>query len=176
MTAANRPDVLAGELPWSAGIHDLHVRIVQLRDHLLGRNGYARVDFQFERDRRKLPSVLADRPPGGGPILDAFMVDTDVAAAEILHGVKTEIGIPRATAAIDDDFSLWVETRRPEYLFDAVRRDEILGVLVTQNSRRIANADGPGNMSPGVGIGSSHVPHKGISCDSLGNVLAVHNR
>src|SRR5262245_40746568 len=67
---------------------------------------------------------------GGGPVLDAVMVETDIAAAEILQSVKTEIGIPRAAAAVDDDFASWIETRRAEYLLDAVRRDEILGIVV----------------------------------------------
>ena len=74
--------------------------------------------------------VTADRPARRGPVLDAFMVNTDFAAAEILQGVKTEIGIPRAAAAVDDGFTMRIQTRVAEDLLDAVRRDEILGIFV----------------------------------------------
>ena len=111
------------------------------------------IDLQFERDRGKLRGVTADRAAGGRPVLDAFMVDTHIAAAEILQGVETEIGIPGAAAAVDDDFASRVETRRAEYLLDAVRRDEILGIVVTQNFCRIADADGTRNVSLGIRVG-----------------------
>ena len=117
--------------------------------------------------------VTADRPARGGPILDAFMVDADIAAAEILQGVKTEIGIPRAAAAVDDGFAIRVQTRRAEYLLDAVRRDEILGIFVAQDFRRIADADGARNVSFGIGIGRSYVPNNGISRNSLGDIVAI---
>jgi hypothetical protein len=153
----------------------LHIRIVQPRHHLLGRDRCCGIDFQFERDGRKLRGVTADRPAGGDPVLDTVMVDTDIAAAEILQSVKTEIGIPRAAAAVDDGFAVRVQTRRAEYLFDAVRRDEILGIFVAQNFCRIADADGARNVSFGIGIGSSYVPNHGISRDSLGDIVAIHD-
>src|SRR5713101_3390358 len=173
MTAANCADIFANELLRSAHIHDLQIRVVQPRHHLFGRDRYCRIDFQFERDGRKLRGVTADRPAGGGPVLDAIMVDTDIAAAEILQGVKTEIGIPRAAAAVHDGFAIRVQTRRAEYLLDAVRRDEILGIFVAQNFRRIADADGARNVSFGICIGSSYVPNNGISRDSLGDIVAI---
>src|ERR1700719_2436909 len=64
-------------------------RVVQPRHHLFGRDRYGRIDLQFERDRRKLRGVTANRPAGGDPVLDAFMIDTDIAAPEILQGVKS---------------------------------------------------------------------------------------
>jgi hypothetical protein len=98
MTAANCADIFANELPRSAHVDNLHIRIVQPRHHLFGRDRYCRIDLQFERDGGKLRGVTADRPAGGRPVLDAFMVDTHIAAAEILQGVETEIGIPGAAA------------------------------------------------------------------------------
>ena len=71
------------------------------------------------------------------------MVDADIAAAEILQGVETEIGIPRAAAAVDDDFAMRIQTRQAEDLLDAVRRDEILVIFVAQDFRRIADAVAP---------------------------------
>src|SRR6266403_2367135 len=103
----------------------------------------------------------------------AFENATDIAAAEILQGVKTEIGIPRAAAAVHDGFAIRVQTRRAEYLLDAVLRDEILGIFVAQNFRRIADADGARNVSFGICIGSSYVPNNGISRDSLGDIVAI---
>src|SRR5262245_56086326 len=175
MTAANCADVFADELPRSADIDDLHIRIVQPRHHLFGRDRRRGIDLQIERDRRKLRGVTADRPAGGGPVLDAVMIETDIAAAEILQSVKTEIGIPCAAAAVDDDFASRIETRRAEYLLDAIRRDEILGIVVAQNSRRIADADGARNVSLGIGIGGSYVPNNGISRDGLGDIVAIDN-
>src|SRR5262249_38026103 len=52
-------------------------------------------------------------------------------------------------------------------------RDEILGIFITQNSRRVADADGARNMSFGIGIGSSYVPNNGISPDGLGDIVAI---
>jgi hypothetical protein len=75
------------------------------------------------------------------------MVDTDIAASEILQCVKTEVGIPCAAAAVDDGFALGVQTCAAEYLLDAIRRDEILGIVVAQNFRRIADADGARDVS-----------------------------
>ena len=66
-----------------------------------------------------------------------------------------------------------VQTRRAEYLLDAVRREEILGIFVAQNFRRIADADGARNVSFGICIGSSHVPNNGISRDGLGDIVAI---
>src|SRR5262245_21728664 len=175
MTAAYCADVFADELPRSAHIDDLHIRIVQPRHHLFGRDRRRGIDLQLECDRRKLRGVTADRPASGGPVLDAVMVDTDIAAAEILQGVKTEIGIPRAAAAVDDDFASRIETRRAEYLLDAVDRDEVLGIVVAQYSRRIADANGARNVSLGIGIGASYVPNNGISRDRLGHIAAIDN-
>src|ERR1700730_18087861 len=101
------------------------------------------------------------------------MVDTDVAAAEILQSVKSEIGVPRAAAAVDDGFAIRVQTCRTEYLLDAVRRDEILGIFVAQNFRGIADADGARNVSLGIGIGSSYVPNNGTSRDSLADIVTI---
>ena len=66
-----------------------------------------------------------------------------------------------------------VQTRRAEYLLDAVRRDEILGIFVAQNFRRIADADGARNVSFGIRIGGSYVPNNGISRNSLGDIVAI---
>ena len=118
-------------------------------------------------------AVAADRPASGGPVLDAFMIDADISAAEILQGIKTEIGVPRTAAAVDDDFAIWVETRRAEYLLDTVDCDEILGVFVAQDFRRIADVDGAGNMSFGVGLGRAYVPNDGISRERLGDIGAI---
>src|SRR5215470_15669378 len=123
MTAANCADIFADELPRSAHVDNLHIWIAQPRHHLFSRDRYCRIYLQFERDGRKLRGVTAGRPAGGGPVLDAFMVDTHISAAEILQGVETEIGIPGAAAAVDDDFASRVQTRRAEYFFDALRRD-----------------------------------------------------
>ena len=65
------------------------------------------------------------------------------------------------------------QTRRAEYLLDAVRRDEILGIVVTQNFCRIADADGTRNVSLGIHVGGSYVPNNGISRDSIGDIVAV---
>jgi hypothetical protein len=173
MTTANCADIFANELPRSARIHDLHIRVVQPRNHLFGRDRYRRIDFQFERDGRKPRGVTTDRPAGGRPILDAFMVDTDIAAAKILQGVKTEIGIPRAAAPVDYDFAMRVQTCRAEYPLNALGCDEVLGVFVAQNFRRIADADGARNVSFSIGIGSSYVPNNSISPDSLGDLVGI---
>ena len=117
--------------------------------------------------------VTADRPARSGPVLDAFMVDADIAEAEILQGVKTEIGMPCATAAVDDDFATRVQTNAPEYLLDWLRSDEIFGIFVAKNSRRVADADGARNMSFRIGVASSYVPNDGISRDSRGDILAI---
>src|SRR6516164_1728099 len=101
------------------------------------------------------------------------MIDTDIAAAEILQGVKSQIGIPGAATAVDDGFALWVETRRAEYALNAIRRDEILSIFVAQDFRRIANVDGTGNVFSGIGIGRSYVPNNRISRDSLGDIGAI---
>src|SRR5262245_66324588 len=116
MTAANCADVFADELPRSAHIDDLHIRIVQPRHHLFGRDRRRRIDLQLERDRQELRGVTADRPAGGGPVLDAVMVDTDIAAAEILQVVKTEIGLQSPAATVSDDFGIRNETSMCEYL------------------------------------------------------------
>src|SRR5262249_38097881 len=101
------------------------------------------------------------------------MVDADIAAAEILQGVKTEIGIPRAAAAVDNDFAMRIQTRRAEELLDAVRRDEIFGIFVAQDFRRIADADGACNMSFGVGRRRSYVPNNRIARNGLGDIVAI---
>ena len=101
------------------------------------------------------------------------MVDADIAAAEILQGVKTEIGIPRAAAAIDDGFAMRIQTRRAEDLLDAVRRDEILGIFVAQDFRRIADADSACNVSFGVGSRRSYVPNNRIARNSRGDIVAI---
>ena len=101
------------------------------------------------------------------------MVDPDIAAAEIAHCVETEIGIPRATAAVDDGFALRVQTGGTEYLFDAIRRDEILGIVVAQNLCRIPDADGARNVAFRIGIGGSHVPDGDISRDGFGDIVAI---
>src|SRR6266481_793644 len=150
MTAANGADILANELLRRARVHDLHIRVVQPRHHLLGGDRYGRIDLELERNGRKPRSLAADRPPRGSPVLDPFMIDADIAAAEILDSVKPEIRVPAAPAAIDDDFAFRVEAGGPEHLFDAVGRDEILGVVVAQNLGRIANADRARNVSFGV--------------------------
>src|SRR5215510_3002084 len=173
MTAANCADIFAQELLLSTRIHNLHIRVVQPRHHLFGRDCYCRIDLQFERDGRKLRGVTADRPAGGNPVLDAFMIDTDIAATEILQGVKTKIGIPSAAAAVNDGFASRVQTRGAEYLLDAVRRDEIFGIFVAQNFCRIADADGARNMPFGIGIGGSYVPNNGISRDSRGDIVTI---
>src|SRR5262249_42460274 len=127
----------------------------------------------FERDGCKVRCVTADRPARSGPVLDAFMVDAHIAAAEILQGVKTEIGMPRAAAAVDDNFAIRVQTDGAKYLLDALCRDEIFGIFVAKNSCGIANADGARNMSFRIGVGSSYVPNDGIPSDSLCNILAI---
>ena len=175
MTAADCADIFADKLLRRAHIQDLHIRIVQLSHHLLSGDRYCRIDFQLEHDRRKLRGVTADRPARSGPVLDAFMVDADIGPAEILQGVKTEIGMPRAAAAVDDDFTIRVQTGVAEYLLDALGRDEILGIFVAQNPRRVADADGARNMSFRVGIGSSYVPNEGIPRDSLSDILAIND-
>ncbi len=175
MTAANGADILASKLPRRARVHDLHIRVVQPRHHFPGGDRHRRIDLELERNGRKPRCLAADRSPRGGPVLDPFMIDADIAAAEILHGVEPEIGIPATAATIDDDFALWVEARGPEYLFDAVDRNEILCVVVTQNLGRIANADGASNVSSGVDVCGSHVPNKGVSCDRVGNILGIDN-
>src|SRR5262249_44171006 len=175
MAAADCADIFTGELLRRADIQDLHIRIVEPRHHLLGGDRYCRIDFQFERDWRKLRDVTTDRPACSGPVLDAFMVDADVAAAEILQGVKTEIGMPRAAAAVDDDFAIRIQAGGAKYLLDAFRRDEILGIFIAQNSCRVADADGARNMSFGIGIGSSYVPNNRIPRDSLGDILAIND-
>src|SRR5262245_31065281 len=81
--------------------------------------------------------------------------------------------MPRAAAAVDNDFAIRVQTGATEYLLDALGRDEILGIFVAQNSRRVANADGARNMSFRIGIGSSYVPNDGIPRDRLGDILAI---
>src|SRR5262245_2957449 len=101
------------------------------------------------------------------------MIDTDIAATEILQVVKTKIGIPRPAAAVDDVFAFGVQTRRSEYLLDAVRRDEIFGIFVAQNFRRIADADGARNVPFGIGIGGSYVPNNRISRDSPGDIVSI---
>src|SRR4029077_1493536 len=75
--------------------------------------------------------------------------------------------------AVDDDFASRVQTRRAEYLLDAVRRDEILGIVVAQNFCRIADADGTRNVSLGIRVGGSYVPNNGISRDSLGDIVPI---
>src|SRR5262245_11874366 len=159
MTAANGANILANKLLRCARVHDLHIRVVQSRHHFPGGDRYSRIDLELERDGRKPRSLTADHAPRGGPILDSFMVDADIAAAEILRGVEAEIGIPASAAAINDDFALRVEACGSEYLFDAVRRDEVLRVVVAQNFGRVTDADGACNVPFGVGFGGSHVPN-----------------
>src|SRR4051794_40793804 len=125
MTAAYCTNIFADELLRGTRIHDLHIRVVQPRNHFFGRDRDCRNDFQLERDGRKLRDVEADRPARSGPILDAIVVDADIAAAEVLQSVKTEIGIPRAAAAVHDDFTMRIQTRGAEDILDSVRRDEI---------------------------------------------------
>src|SRR4029077_4775325 len=144
-------DIFADELLRGTRIHDLHIRVVQPRHYFFGRDRYCRIDFQLERDGRKLRDLKADRPARCGPILDAVMVDADIAAAEVLQSVKTEIGIPRAAAAGDDGFTMRIQTHGAEDLLDAVRRDEILGIFVARDFRRVADTDGACNVSFGIG-------------------------
>src|SRR6266702_3347521 len=170
MAAANGADILANEFLRRARVHDLHIRVVQLRHHFPGGDRYRRIDLELERNGSNPRSLTADRSPRGGPVLDPFMIDADLAAAEILHRVKPEIRVPAAPAAIDDDFAFRVEARSPEYLFDTVRRDEILGVVVAQNLGGVTNADGARDVSFGVGIGGPHVPDKSVSRDRISNI------
>src|SRR5262245_57657683 len=114
MTTPDGADVFAPELRRRPRIDDLHIRLVDPRHHLLGRDRGCWIDFQLECDGRKFCGFTAGRPAGCGPALDAFVVDADVGAAEILDRVKSEIGIPGAAAAVDDGFTLRVETRRAE--------------------------------------------------------------
>ena len=58
----NNADIFSNELLRSTHIQDLHIRVVQSRYHLFGRDCYCRIDFQFERDGRQPRSVTADRP------------------------------------------------------------------------------------------------------------------
>src|SRR4029077_9296284 len=166
-------DIFADELLRSTRIHDLHIRVVQPRHHFFGRDRCGRIDFQLERDGRKLRNVKADRPARGRPILDAVMVDADIAAAEVLQGVKTEIGIPRAAAAVDDGFTMRIQTPGAEDLLDAVRRDEILGIFVAQDFRRIADVNGACDVSFGIGSRRSHVPNNRIARDSRGDIVPI---
>ena len=66
-----------------------------------------------------------------------------------------------------------IQTRRAEDLLDAVRRDEILGIFVAQDFRRIADADGACNVSFGIGSGGSYVPNNRITRNSRGDIVAV---
>jgi hypothetical protein len=86
------------------------------------------------------------------------MIDSDIAAAEILQGVKSQIGIPCTATAVDDGFPLWVETRRAEYALNAIRRDEILVIFVAQNFGRIADVNRTSNVCFGIGISKSLRP------------------
>src|SRR5438067_2268383 len=81
--------------------------------------------------------------------------------------------MPRAAAAIYDDFAIRVQADAAKYLLDALRRDEIFGIFVAQNARGIADADGTRNMSFRIGVGSSNVPNDGIPRDSLGDILTI---
>src|SRR4029078_10466567 len=66
-----------------------------------------------------------------------------------------------------------IQTRRAEDLLDAVRRDEILGIFVAQNFRRIADVDGARNVSLGIGRPSPHVPSTRIARDRRGDIVAI---
>src|SRR5271166_3131537 len=116
---------------------------------------------------------MAHPSAGGNPVLDAVMIDTDITAAEILQGVKSQIRVPRTATAVDDRFSPWVETRRPEYPLNAIGRNEIFGIFVTQNLCRITVVDGTRNVSFGIGISRSYVPNNCISRYSLGDIGAI---
>src|SRR5262245_4767256 len=165
MTATNGANILANKFLRRTRVHDLDIRVIQPCHHLLGGDRYRGIGLELERNGRRARGLAADRPPRGGPVLDALMIDADIAAAEILHGVEAEIGIPGAPASVDDGLAVRVGARGPEYLFDAIGCDGILRVVVTQNPGRIANADGAGNVSSGVGVSGSHVPDKGVACD-----------
>src|SRR5262249_40601255 len=113
MTAANGADILASELLRRTRVHDLHIGVIQPLHHFPGGDRDGWIDRELERNGRPPRSLAADRPPGSGPVLDSLMVDADIAAAEIPHGVKPEIRVPAAPAAIDDDLALGVETSSP---------------------------------------------------------------
>src|SRR5262249_42670445 len=130
MPAAYRTDIFAGEFLRRARVDDLHIQVVEPGHHLFGGNRCCRIDLQLERDGRKLRSIAADRAAGGGPALDAFVVDSDVLTAEILQRVKAEIRLPGAATAVDDGLAMGVQSGRAEYLLNAVCRDEILGIVV----------------------------------------------
>src|SRR5262245_7243954 len=118
MTAANGADILASKFPRRACVHDLDIRVVQPRHHLPGRDRYRRIGLKLECNGWKPRDLAADRPPRGSPALDPLVIDADITAAEILHGVETEIGIPSAPAAVDNDFTFGIEARGREYFFD----------------------------------------------------------
>jgi hypothetical protein len=69
-----------------------------------------------------------------------------------------------------------IQTRRAEDLLDAVRRDEILGIFVAQDFRRIADADGACNVSFGIGSRGSYVPNNRIARNSRGDIVAIDDR
>src|SRR5262245_310469 len=94
MTTANGADIFASKFLRCARVHDLHIRIIQSRHHFPGGDRDRRIDLELEGDRRKPRSFTADCPSRSGPVLDSFMIDADVASAEILHGVEAKIGIP----------------------------------------------------------------------------------
>src|SRR5437868_7146568 len=64
---------------------------------------------------------------------------------------------------------------RAKDLFDAVCCDEILGILVAQDARRIANIDGTRDMPSGISISWAHVPHDGVACDGLSDIIVIHD-
>src|SRR5499427_2028065 len=176
MAAANGAYVFAGEFLGRARIDDLHIRVVQPRHDLLRRDRNARIDFQFEGDGRRRRSLATGRVAGGGPSLDAFVIDTDIATAKIPYRVQAEIGHPAAPAAINDDFTLRIETSRAEDFLDAIGRDEILGIIVTQYARRIADIDRSGDVSCRISTGRANVPYDGVPRDGFGNILIIGDR
>src|SRR5215475_5548187 len=109
--------------------------------------------------------------PGGGPTLDAFVIYTDVPAVEILQGVKTKIRLPSAPAAVNDGLAARVQSCRAHTFLDTVSRDQIVGIVVSQNPGRVANVDGTGDMYTGVGIGRAYGPHKHVARDSSSDIL-----
>src|SRR5947209_20575773 len=67
------------------------------------------------------------------PLFDAFVIDTDVAAVEILQGVKTKIRLPSAPGAVNDGLAARVQACRAQNFLDTVSRYKIFGIVVAQN-------------------------------------------
>jgi hypothetical protein len=81
--------------------------------------------------------------------------------------------LPSAPAAVNDGLAARVQSCRAHNFLDTVSRDKIFGIVVSQNPGRVANVDGTGDMSTGVGIGRAYVPHKHVARDSISDILVI---